>query len=103
MLTEEHWKKAWNMAIPFTVYIQSQAFMHPESVFQPINHYLHENFAPMYEHTDSMLRLGTCQSGGDFWDEVGNPAEYLAEDDWDNELPTLIYHSHGAHCNSARV
>jgi len=27
----------------------------------------------------------------------------LDNEDWDNELPTLIYHSHGAHCSSSRV
>jgi hypothetical protein len=102
-ITEEQWKMIWNFGIPFTVYIQSQAFMHPGSFFQDINHYLHDSYPLMYEHTDSMLQLGTCLKGEGQWSEQNNPIELLDEDDWDNELPTLIYHSHGAHCNSARV
>ena len=88
----------YNIAIPFAVYIQSQAFMYPESMYEPINHKLRTYYPDFYDHFEIMLQLRAINTDEPGWNLDMNPIEMLDEDDWDNELPTLIYHSHGAHC-----
>ena len=77
--------------------------MYPESWYEPVNHKLHTYLTQFYDHFENMLKLRAINTDEPGWDMIQNPIQMLDENDWDNDLPTLIYHSHGAHCSSQRV
>jgi len=45
-----------------------------------------------------MLHLGDMGTDEPEWNMIEEPITFLDKDDWDNELPTLIYQSYGVHC-----
>ena len=58
----------YNVMIPFAVYVQSQAFMYPDSWFQTINVKSYNYFPDFYDHFNEMLQLGASFTGEPGWD-----------------------------------
>ena len=85
--------------IIITTIIQSFAFQYPSSIFHQLNNSFHLTNPQFY--TEQNLFIGLDHMLGKTY--MSNNFQLIADNDWDNELPTLIYHGSRDICNDRTV